>query len=480
MKTSKTRLLRGIFNREALYAAAALCAVVVVTGPKPVLSCLRISTDKRKVYVAATNLESSVLVDVDQVQVERQGEVLVNADDIVSVLAKSEDETITLEQTADKLIVRTRSAKHELPTLTASDFPAIPKVPAPDTELASETLGACIKRTLFAAQKGESTRFSFNGLNVALNGKAEFVATDGHRLAIATAGIKAVKPAKALIFPALAAKAVQKACDAAEETTVAKVGLAMKNAKNADKGEGIFGFQIGSVSIVSLAVPGNFPPFRDVIPKDATRTLTAAREPLLAAVTESAALHPNGLRLNLIKGKGVAMSAVNPESGESSVGLVCKIAGSDDLAIGLKPEYLIDGLKATPGDEVTMLFNAPNRPVLIDATDYQYVAMPMNIDAAPMPKITTWKEPPKPEHKVETKDAKVEKGKDPKKDAKAETKGSQPKGKASASPPAAQGKTKGMATAAYLKAKDRKVARKSAKSKPAAREKKKAVLKKTA
>jgi len=140
-------------------------------------------------------------------------------------------------------------------------------------------------------------------------------------------------------------------------------------------------FHSSDATLTSNLVEGQFPPYEDVIPKDADKKMTAGTVDFLSAIKRSSLLtteESKGIRLQFSK-KGLVLSSRSAESGEATVNFACKFEGSD-MEIGFNPQFLVDALKVVASDEIELDLSAPNRPGLLKGgANFLYVIMPVNL-----------------------------------------------------------------------------------------------------
>jgi DNA polymerase-3 subunit beta len=136
-----------------------------------------------------------------------------------------------------------------------------------------------------------------------------------------------------------------------------------------------------SATLTSSLVEGQFPPYEDVIPKDADKKMSAATADFLSAIRRAALLtteESKGVRLAFNK-KGLVLSSQAPGAGEATITFPCKYEGAD-LEIGFNPSFLVEALRVVNTDEIGFEMSAGNRPGLIRAgANFQYVIMPVNL-----------------------------------------------------------------------------------------------------
>ena len=298
----------------------------------------------------------------------RTGETLVPADKLRDIVRESIDDTLSIEVTGDTANIRGQDSHFKIFTQKATDFPPIPDFEGEaDVQIAGGALKQLIGQTLFAAAK-ESTRYAFNGVLVVVKAKKiSLVSTDGRRLAMAKGdlapGDKLDKEGKKAIVPTKALQLIDKLIDDPEEL----VGIA----DSREPGD----FPYRHATLTSNLVEGQFPPYDDVIPKDADKKMSASTADFLSAIRRAALLtteESRGVRLAFNK-KGLVLTSRSPESGEATINFPCKFEGAD-VEIGFNPIFLVDALRVVDTDEISLEMTGPesagtcSRPARISFT----------------------------------------------------------------------------------------------------------------
>src|SRR3954470_13103705 len=370
--------MKVICNRGALLEAITVAGnVVQARTPKPVLQCLKLTAADDKLTVAATDMEAGIRYIDAQVQIEQPGETLLPADKFRDIVRECVDDTLSIETSegdgAGTASIKGQDSHFKIFTQKASDFPPVPDFEGePDFTLAGGQLKQLINQTLFAAAK-ESTRYAFNGVLVSVKGKKiNLVSTDGRRLAMAKGDLisdQTGKDGRKGIIPAKALNLIDKLIEDPEET----VGFQLR--------ENQVIFHTSSATLTSNLVEGQFPPYEDVIPKDADKRMTAGTADFLSAIRRAALLtteESKGVRMAFSK-SGLKLSSRSPESGEAEITFACKFEGSD-VEIGFNPSFLTEALRVVDSDEISLELSAPNRPGLLKGgADFLYVIMPVNL-----------------------------------------------------------------------------------------------------
>jgi DNA polymerase-3 subunit beta len=228
-----------------------------------------------------------------------------------------------------------------------------------------------IEMTTFATAS-EATRYSLNGVLVVFQpGVAEFVATDGRRMALVHKKIAGLRPmGDGAIVPTESMGLVQRLLGVGDD----EVGVAL--------GESEVTVQSSKALVTSRLVEGHFPPYQDVIPRDADKSVTLPVGVFLSALRQARILtseESRAVRLHFAADKLVLRGSA-AETGEATVEVDITY-GYPELEIGFNPVLLEDALRRLPVDqEVTLQLSEPARPVVLRFADaFTYVVMPVTL-----------------------------------------------------------------------------------------------------
>lgn len=367
--------MKVTFNRSALAEALGLMTSIVPSRtPKPILKCVRIAVSGKEMRICATNLELGLDYLVSEVDVERDGEVVVEAERLASIVRESVEDVLVLESTDTTCEIRGMDSHF---TVYGQDPKQYPKVPVFGTGPADMTLGleqlqSGIEQCLFATAK-ESSRYAINGVLWEAKGKKlMLVATDGRRLARCRVDLQQA-PAEGrdqkVIVPAKTMALLEKLGKREKEVVCVKfvdnqVLLSCAN-----------------VVISSNLVEGNFPKYEDIIPSDYDKKITLSTEAALSGVRRAALLtseDSKGVKLSL-KPDGLVFSGSSPEVGAAEVSMPVEYDG-EAMDIGFNPQFLIDALRVIRAPQFEMELGQPDRPgVIKSGNDFLYVLMPINL-----------------------------------------------------------------------------------------------------
>ena len=283
------------------------------------------------------------------------------------------DQTVSLESSASKLILKGGKSKFTLQTMVAEDFPLVQEAAnfGPVFSVPQKTLKDLLSQVSFAMAVHD-IRYYLNGILFVAEGKQlSLVATDGHRLAFSSATLDVEVPKQEVILPRTTVIELQRLLSDKEGA------IEMQFANNQAK------FSFDGMEFVTKLVEGKFPDYNRVIPKNHKNSVTLGRSALLASLQRTAILTSDkfkGVRLNL--DPGTLRVASNNAEQEEAVDELDIDYGGDSIEIGFNVTYLIDALSNMTQDMVKLELSDGNSSALFTIPDnatFKYVVMPMRI-----------------------------------------------------------------------------------------------------
>ncbi|MFP4541809.1 MAG: DNA polymerase III subunit beta, partial [Opitutales bacterium] len=139
---------------------------------------------------------------------------------------------------------------------------------------------------------------------------------------------------------------------------------------------------LDNIYLVSKVVEGNYPNYRQVIPKENDQHIKLNRESFAKCISRAALVTSdknNSVKVNVSKDV-LEVTGQSPEFGESNVSLNVEYAGPE-VTVAFNPHFLLDPLKAIPRDEVIFEFKDELSPGVIRTPDsFLCVVMPLRLN----------------------------------------------------------------------------------------------------
>tara|TARA_B100000686_G_scaffold346579_1_gene433554 strand:+ start:2254 stop:3354 length:1101 start_codon:yes stop_codon:yes gene_type:complete len=364
IRIDKAKLLEGVQKVQG---------IVEVKGTMPVLSYLLMVAENDGVGIQATNLEVGTR-GFCEANVVSEGKVALNARKLHDILRELPNEEVHLQKEENHWVtLKCGKAVFRLPGMPAADFPPFPEFSKePLIKFKGGDLKEMIRKTMFSVSPDE-TRKGISGLLLEKeDGFVSMVGTDGHRLAYIRRVAEGVKGEK-------------------EEFLLPKKAFS-ELLKFIEEDEAIFNFSAkdnhlafiqGSQVLVSRAIEGKFPNYRQVIPRDNQMKVSVNKDGLLHALKRVALLadeQSRMVRFEIHKG-GLTLVSDNTELGAAREELSINHQG-EEVKIGLNARYVLDILGVIEQEEVVMNLKDKDHSCLFSTTkdpDYLSLVMPMRL-----------------------------------------------------------------------------------------------------
>lgn len=380
-KQKRERMKLSITKAEFLAGLSRIQSIVEKRNSMPILANVLLESseagEEASLHLAATDLEVGIR-SRHPADVTESGGLTVSAKKLYEITRQLPDQTIKLNSTANSYLeIHCGRSRFTLAGTAVEEYPTLPEfTPEKTVFIPAIVLSEMIDRTMYAASVDE-TRYNLNGVYLEVLGESgaiRLVATDGHRLACVDREIDGDTSALAsgVIIPRKGLTELKRLVD---EGNVDEIELAFANNSGfARKGE---------VILVMRLIEGEFPNYKQVIPKNLTKHLILPTDTLIQAVRRVALLSSernHAIKLELSEGRLVITSS-NPDLGDAREELDIDYAG-ETLAIGFDARYLLDAITAVGSKELRFSFEnglSPSRLTPPDDETTLAVIMPMRI-----------------------------------------------------------------------------------------------------
>jgi DNA polymerase III subunit beta len=335
------------FQRDKFQSAFQLAASIAPTrSPKPILQNVKIEANESETVITATDMEVSVRLKVEGVEVQRPGQAVLPVSRFGALLRESSDESLLIDNDGHQTIAKGARSQFKLGSENPDEFPAVNSFDPTDfIKITSRAFKEMIRRTIFACDT-ESSRYALGGILLESDeGKLISIGTDGRRLAKMEAACE--KHGNPLlgdmttIVPSRSMQLIERAL--ADDD--APVHLA---ARSND-----FLVRIPHGDFSSRLVEGRFPRWRDVFPKQRQGIkLELPVGPIYSAVRQAAIVtneDSRGVDLSFANGT-LELSSATAEIGESQIELPISYDG-EPIVISLDYRYLVDFFRVLSPDK---------------------------------------------------------------------------------------------------------------------------------
>lgn len=361
-----------ILQQDLLPVLQAVARSVGVRASLPVLENILLSVEGDKLKIAATNLEIGIIKFVS-VKNAATGAVTIPARLLLEVVSGLGPSEAGLEASNEVLTLSSNKFKASINGIAASEFPAIPLSDGKGITFPKEVLLGC-GQILFAAAADEGRPVLTGVLTDVKEGKIDFVATDGFRLAHRQASLpKGTEPFKSLI----PRRTFEELLRVIEEDEAESVSVSPSQNQNQ------IVFSVGKTVVSSRLIEGSFPAWEKIIPTESVGRALVDKEELLKALKLAAAFGKNEaniVTLSTQKDKLVLASQAK-EVGSQENEVEAQVEG-DALQIAFNTKFLQDAVSSAPSSQLIMEFSGALQPALIKPVGVeglQYIVMPVRL-----------------------------------------------------------------------------------------------------
>jgi len=350
----------------------------------PILANVLLQTDQNELTLTATDLDVGIQCRFPLGQPADRGAVTLPARKLATIVRELPDAAVSLEAKKNHTaILVCGSSSFRIPGLPAEDFPVLPK-PGKETAwtLPAGALKSLVTQTSYAMSM-EETRFILNGALLSAEKQTlTMVATDGRRLAVASAALLA--PIKEPLQVVLPAKTIRELGRLLRDEDIEAASLALLQ-------DNQLAIQFGSVTMVTRLLEGQFPQYDKVIPPPSKTVLVCDRQGLFDAIRRASLMTSatsQAVVFELGKDK-LVVSKESPELGSAREEIPVSYR-AESLTIAFNPEFWLDVLKVLDQEKVTIEFSGPDRPAVIrlpvsngarvgPASAFIYLVLPMKV-----------------------------------------------------------------------------------------------------
>jgi DNA polymerase-3 subunit beta len=361
---------------------------VATRSPLPILSNILLETDQGRLRLAATNLEIGINCWIGA-RIEEEGSITIPARLLTEFVNSLPPGQIDMELTRRTQTLNLKCARFEanIKGIDPSEFPNVPTAdsiggrPQGALHLKADTFKRMIDQVVFAAAADESRPILTGVLTHFHQGGLTLAAADGFRLAVTTADVGVgVDETSSVIVPARALAELNR-IGGEQETPIELIITPTRNQ---------ILFHLSDIDLVSQLIDGNFPDYKQIVPKSYSTQAVVSTQELLKAVKVAflfARDAANIIRLHVVPGSEltpgyVSVAATSAELGDNVSELDVTGISGEEIEIAFNARYMIDALSVAGTAEVSLETTTSSSPGVIrpvGGEDYLCVIMPMHI-----------------------------------------------------------------------------------------------------
>jgi len=348
----------------------------------PELKNVLIKAENGIVMLTTTNLDLAIRCAI-KAEVESAGDITLPAKKLAQIIMAAPLQEITVESTDGvQGSIRSGTVNYKINGLKAEGFPPLPSfVNQHSYEFNPQELLNML-RSVSYAQSADENRYVLNSVffNFAED-KLTLVATDGKRLALISRELKLTPEEEgSIILPKNTVSELEKLLTQGKSVKISfnnrQVAFDITVGEESES-NGL----TGSIYLVSKILEGNYPNYKQVIPKEAEHRIKVERELMLATVQRISLVASDKQKLVRLKmsNNQLEVSCQTVDVGEANETIEIEYDGPE-VQIGFNPDFLQSPLSKLTKDEIYFEFKDENTPGVFKTLDnFLCVVMPMRI-----------------------------------------------------------------------------------------------------
>ena len=367
-----------IINKSDLgYGVGLVERIVSTRSTLPIIGNVLFEATKSGLKLSANNLEMGIEVTL-KAKVTKEGSILIPAKTLGGIVGKLPNEDIAFKLKEKGIIsINYKKSNFNIHGLPSDEFPQLPKVKETKSiSIEGKTLLEMIERVVFSASSSED-KYVLNGI-LFETGKSgqdgstiRMIATDGYRLSKVGVKAEGISDVVSVIVPSKTmAEAIKIISNDDSETAKISIGNDQISIKYKD------------TYLVSRLIQGQFPDYRQVIPKSTETKITLDLNTLLPALERASVIASQSANIVKIEVKAgqLHIMATAPDVGSVDEILEVETKGKEKGLVAFNVRLLADALKVMDSEKVIIELGEALSPGIIrpkTGMDFIYIVMPI-------------------------------------------------------------------------------------------------------
>lgn len=338
----------------------------------PILSSILLTVEKNTLTVKATNLDVGIEFFTPIKTFDESWVVAVSPQSLKSFLSNVSGKNVMLELESNILHIKASESSASVTVESPEDFPIIPKVDDGSSLLIpSKVFVEGVNSVSYSASMS-SIKPELSSIYVYPNNEEiVFVATDSFRLAEKKLKMSKKNISDPILIPFKNALEIAKVLEVVNDDVEIM----------ANRNQISFTFEGGYIS--SRLVDGNFPDYKQIIPKEFVTEMVFIKDDFLKALKLTGGFVDKFQQVVCMvspEDKKITLKTKGGVQGEASQNIKASGTG-ESIVITFNHKYLIDFIAHIKTDSIVMKLISNTKPVIMTESahsSFTYLVMPMN------------------------------------------------------------------------------------------------------
>lgn len=341
----------------------------------PSIEGIQIKAYGSELVLTGYDLELGITTSVPA-RVEETGGIILNAKVFCEILRKVPGDTISVEcDDRFMAVIRSGEIEYSLIGISPTEFPELPSVSGGfPIVLQQGILKEMIRQTIFSVAINEN-KIVHTGIKFEIEpNEIKLIAVDGFRLAVRKETIDYMGDSITFIVPAKTLSEVVKLFSQEEDATVSMA-----------VGKRHIIFEIGSYTVISRLLDGEFLNYRSAIPNLVSTTVKVSTRALIESIERTSLIITDKIKspLRCSFGENLIRISSTTSIGTANDKIPAEITGSA-VEIGFNNRFLLEALRVCDTDEVNLQLNGSVAPILIvppQGDNFLFLILPVRLKA---------------------------------------------------------------------------------------------------
>ena len=338
----------------------------------PALEGILVRAQGSSLYLAGFDMELGITTTIDAV-VREPGEIVLSARMFGDIVRKMPGEQLSImSDNKYNTIIRNDVTEFSIMGMSAADYPDIPRVEdGAAVTFSQPVIKSMIRQTIFAVAAPNDPRPIYTGTLFEMkNNELRLVSVDGYRLAMRTEPM-AIEENLSFVVPGKTLQEILKLLKDEEKPCSLIVGRRH------------IIFEIDGYAVISRLLDGEFMAYDRIITPDVSTTIQVNTRSFIDAVDRVSLVINDRLKSPLVcdfRDQAIAVSCATPlGSANDSIG--ASIDGNEE-EMGFNSRFLLDALKNSESDEVTVQLAGALKPMKIlpkEGNAFLFLVLPVRL-----------------------------------------------------------------------------------------------------
>jgi DNA polymerase-3 subunit beta len=357
--------------------------VVGTRAAMPILGNVLIEAESGHLSLTTTNLDIGIRCRITA-DIEAEGSITLPVRKLATIVKELPQKEVHVEVAANNQAkITSGGSLFKVMGIGTEDFPPLPSFENQHIfKLEQSDLLSMLKSVSFA-QSTDENRYILNGVYFNFSeDQLTLVATDGRRLALTNFELNTNESDSGnLILPAKTVAEIERLIGKGASVKIAFNDRQVAFEIGIDDDAGDSGL-VDQIYLVSKIVEGNFPNYRQVIPKETEHRIKIERELFLECVHRAALVtseKSNSVKLKMSDNL-MEISGSSTEYGESHESMAIAYTGPE-VQVAFNPAFIEEPLRALSQDEIFFEFKDELSPGIIKTlNNFICVIMPLRLN----------------------------------------------------------------------------------------------------